>query len=132
MRRSTFPQTVLGVLLGLLAVGLFVGALSFLFLQQLSRSPGKPNFAEVKKDAPNSRLDIRAADDKTYPALVVYDQELILRDKPDANGKVVDKLRFDDTVTVIGESENKQWQQIRFEAKGIEGWVRAGNIKRAQ
>ncbi len=132
MRRSTFPQTVLGVLLGLLAVGLFVGALSFLFLQQLSRSPSKPNFAEVKKDAPNSRLDIRAADDKTYPALVVYDQELILRDKPDANGKVVDKLRFDDTVTVIGESENKQWQQIRFEAKGLEGWVRAGNIKRAQ
>ena len=132
MRRSTFPQTVLGVLLGLLAVGLFVGALSFLFLQQLSRSPGKPNFAEVKKDAPNSRLDIRAADDKTYPALVVYDQELILRDKPDSNGKVVDKLRFDDTVTVIGESENKQWQQVRFEAKGIEGWVRAGNIKRAQ
>jgi uncharacterized protein YgiM (DUF1202 family) len=123
---------MLGVLLGLLAVGLFVGALSFLFLQQLSRSPGKPNFAEVKKDAPNSRLDIRADDDKTYPALVVYDQDLILRDKPDANGKVVDKLRFDDTVTVIGESENKQWQQIRFEAKGIEGWVRAGNVKRAQ
>lgn len=123
---------MLGVLLGLLAVGLFVGALGFLFLQQLSRSPGKPNFAEVKKDAPNSRLDIRAADDKTYPALVVYDQELILRDKPDSNGKVVDKLRFDDTVTVIGESENKQWQQVRFEAKGIEGWVRAGNVKRAQ
>ena len=132
MRRSTLPQTTLGILLGLLAVGLFVGALSFLFLQQLSRSPGKPNFAEVKKDAPNSRLDIRAADDKTYPALVVYDQDLMLRDKPDSNGKVVDKLRFNDTVTVIGESENKQWQQIRFEAKGIDGWVRAGNVKRAQ
>jgi uncharacterized protein YgiM (DUF1202 family) len=132
MRRSTLPQTTLGILLGLLAVGLFVGALSFLFLQQLSRSPGKPNFAEVKKDAPNSRLDIRAADDKTYPALVVYDQDLILRDKPDASGKVVDKLRFDDTVTVIGESEDKQWQQIRFESKGVGGWIRAGNVKRAQ
>jgi uncharacterized protein YgiM (DUF1202 family) len=132
MRRSTLPQTILGILLGLLAVGFFVGAVGFLFFQQLSRSPSKPNFAEVKKDAPNSRLDIRTADDKTYPALVVYDQELILRDKPDSSGKVVDKLRFDDTVTVLGESENKQWQQVRFEAKGVEGWVRAGNIKRAQ
>jgi uncharacterized protein YgiM (DUF1202 family) len=132
MRRSTIPQTTLGILLGLLAVGLFVGAISYLFLQQLSRSPGKPDFAEVKKDAPNSKLDIRAADDKTYPALVVYDQDLILRDKPDASGKVVDKLRFDDTVTVIGESEDRQWQQVRFEAKGLEGWIRAGNIKRAQ
>jgi uncharacterized protein YgiM (DUF1202 family) len=123
---------MLGVLLGLLAVGFFVGALSFLFLQQLSRSPGKPNFAEVKKDSPNSRLDIRGADDKTYLALVVYDQDLILRDKPDSKGKVVDKLRFDDTVTVIGESDNKQWQQIRFESKGVEGWIRAGNVKRVQ
>lgn len=130
MRRSTFAQSTLGILLGLLTVGLIVGTASFLFLQQLSRSPRKPTFAEVKKDA--SQLDIRGADDKTYPALVVYQQDLILRDKPTASAKVLDKLHFDDTVIVVGESEDRQWQQVRFEVKGIEGWVRAGNVKRAQ
>jgi uncharacterized protein YgiM (DUF1202 family) len=132
MSRPNVAQSTLGILLGLLTVGLIVGTASFLFLQQLSRSPNKPNFAEVRKEAANSRLDIRTEDDKSYPALVVYQGDLVLRDKPESSGKVLDKLRFDETVVVIGESDNKQWQQVRFESKGIEGWVQAGNVKRAQ
>jgi uncharacterized protein YgiM (DUF1202 family) len=131
MSRSNLAPSILGIILGLLAVILLAGGGSFLVLQQLSRSPQKPNFADVKKDAA-SQLDSRSDDDKTYPALVVYQGDLILRDKPDSNGKVLDKLRFEDTVTVIGESDNKQWQQVRFESKGIEGWIQAGNVKRAQ
>jgi uncharacterized protein YgiM (DUF1202 family) len=130
MSRPNVAQSTLGILLGLLTVGLFVGVASFLFLQHLSRSPGKPNFAEVRKDS--TQLDIRAADDKTYIALVVYPDGLVLRDKPDSKGKVVDTLRFEETVIVIGESDNKQWQQVRFEVKGLEGWVQTGNLKRAQ
>jgi uncharacterized protein YgiM (DUF1202 family) len=117
MSRSNVAPSILGILVGLLTVGLVAGTASF---------------ADVKKDAANPQLDIRAADDKTYPALVVYQGDLVLRDKPDKNGKVLDKLRFDETVSVIGESDNKQWQQVRFEAKGVEGWVQAGNVKRAQ
>jgi uncharacterized protein YgiM (DUF1202 family) len=132
MPRSNLAPSVLGVLLGLLAVTLVTGVGSFLVLQQLSRSPQKPNFADVKKDAANSQLDIRSADDKTYLALVMYQGDLVLRDKPDSSGKVLDKLRFEETVTVIGESDNKRWQQVRFEEKGIEGWIQAGNVKRAQ
>jgi uncharacterized protein YgiM (DUF1202 family) len=132
MSRSNVAPSILGILVGLLTVGFVAGTASFLFLQHLSRSPVKPSFADVKKDAANPQLDIRAADDKTYPALVVYQGDLVLRDKPDKNGKVLDKLRFDETVSVIGESDNKQWQQVRFEAKGVEGWVQAGNVKRAQ
>jgi uncharacterized protein YgiM (DUF1202 family) len=131
MSRSNLAPSILGIILGLLAVILLAGGGSFLVLQQLSRSPQKPNFAEVKKEAA-SQLDSRSSDDQTYPALVVYQGDLILRDKPDSSGKVLDKLRFEDTVTVIGESDNKQWQQVRFESKGIEGWIQAGNVKRAQ
>ncbi|WP_404788616.1 SH3 domain-containing protein [Altericista sp. CCNU0014] len=130
MRWSNVAQSTLGILLGLLTVTVAVVGTSFLLLQQLSRSPEKPNFAEAKKEP--SQLDIRSEDDKTYPALVVYQQGLILRSKPDASSTVVDKLQFNDTVVVVGESDDKQWQQVRFESKGVEGWVRAGNIKRAQ
>jgi uncharacterized protein YgiM (DUF1202 family) len=132
MPRSNLAPSILGIILGLLAVSFITAGGSFLVLQQLSRSPQKPNFADVKKDAANSQLDIRSVDDKTYLALVVYQGDLILRDKPDSSGKVLDKLRFDDTVTVVGESDNKQWQQVRFESKGIEGWIQVGNVKRAQ
>ena len=94
MPRSNLAPSILGVLLGLLAVILIAGGGSFLVLQQLSRSPQKPNFADVKKDAANSQLDIRSDDDKTYPALVMYQGDLVLRDKPDSSGKVLDKLRL--------------------------------------
>jgi hypothetical protein len=123
-------QSILGISLGLLTVVLVVGTGSFLFLQQLSRNPPKPAFAAAKKDP--SALDIRPDPDDSYPALVVYQGELIVRDTPDAASKAMDKLKFDDTVVVIGQSEDNQWQHVRVEFKGIEGWVRAGNLKRAQ
>ncbi|NJM76097.1 MAG: hypothetical protein HC852_10255 [Acaryochloridaceae cyanobacterium RU_4_10] len=49
MRWSNVVPNTLGVLLGLLIVGAGVGGLSFLVLEQLSRSPAKPSFPEVKK-----------------------------------------------------------------------------------
>jgi uncharacterized protein YgiM (DUF1202 family) len=56
----------------------------------------------------------------------------MLRDTPAASSKVVDKLSFDETVVVTGTSDDKQWEHVRVESKGIEGWVGKGNLKRAQ
>jgi Bacterial SH3 domain len=126
-------QSVLGILLGLLTLGSVVGGVSFLFLQQLSRSPVKPAFATATPDA--AKADLRAKEKEvegSYPALVTFQGELMLRDTPAASGKVVDKLSFDETVVVTGTSDDSKWEHIRVEAKGIEGWVGKGNLKRAQ
>ncbi len=124
-------QNTLGVFLGLLIVFAGVGALSFLALQGLSRTPAKPAFPEVKKDD-GTKLDIRSAADGTFPAVVVYQGELSLREGPAASSKVIDKLKFEDTVVVTGKSDDGQWQQVRVETKGIQGWISNGNLKRAQ
>jgi hypothetical protein len=121
---------ILGTSLGLIVVLAAVGAGGFFLLQQLSRIPPKPVFAEAKKDSAN--VDIRPASDDSYPALVMYQGELILREGPDGTAKAIDKLKFEDTVVVTGTSTDGQWQQVRAEFKNIEGWVRAGNLKRAQ
>lgn len=126
-------QSILGVLLGLLTLGSVVGGLSFLFLQQLSRSPVKPAFATATPDA--AKADLRAKEKEaegSYPALVAFQGELMLRDTPASSGKVVDKLSFDETVVVVGNSDDGKWEHVRVEAKGIEGWVGKGNLKRAQ
>jgi Bacterial SH3 domain len=130
MRWSNVVPNTLGVLLGLLIVGAGVGGLSFLVLEQLSRSPAKPSFPEVKKDA--DTVNVHANDDGTYPAMVVYQGDLVVRDSPAASGKAVDKLQFQDTVVVNGKSDDGKWEKIRVESKGIEGWISAGNLKRAQ
>jgi Bacterial SH3 domain len=126
-------QSILGILLGLLTLSFIVGGTSYLFLQQLSRSPSKPSFAAATPDM--AKADLRAKEKElegNYPALVVYQGDLILRDSPATSGKVVDKLQFDETVVVTGTSDDKQWERIRVESKGIEGWVGKGNLKRAQ
>jgi uncharacterized protein YgiM (DUF1202 family) len=130
MRWSNVVPNTLGVLLGLLIVGGGVGGLGFLVLEQLSRSPAKPSFPEVKKDT--DTVNVHANDDGTYPATVVFQGDLVLRDSPAASGKVVDKLQFQDTVVVNGKSDDKKWEKIRVESKGIEGWIAVGNLKRAQ
>jgi hypothetical protein len=121
---------IFGIGLGLFVILAVIGAGGFAFLQQLSRTPPKPIFAEAKKDS--VALDIRPAPDDSYPALVMYQGELILREGPDSTAKALDKLKFEDTVVVTGTSTDGQWQQVRVEFKDIEGWVRAGNLKRAQ
>ncbi|MGB8699750.1 MAG: SH3 domain-containing protein [Thermosynechococcaceae cyanobacterium] len=130
MRWSNLAQNTLGILLGLMAVIVTVGVGSFLVLQQLSRSPSKPVFAAAQPN--KADLDIRAAPDSSYPALVVYQGDLMVRDTPQSTGKVLDKVQFDHTVIVLGKSEDGVWENISDEAKGIQGWVAAGNLKRAQ
>jgi uncharacterized protein YgiM (DUF1202 family) len=126
-------QSTLGILLGLLTLGVIVGGVSYLFLQQLSRSPVKPSFSAATPDP--AKVDLRAKEKQEagdYPALVVYQGELALRDAPATSGKVLDTLQFDETVTVTGTSDDSQWERVRVESKGLEGWVSKGNIKRAQ
>ncbi|MCG9892877.1 MAG: SH3 domain-containing protein [Thermosynechococcaceae cyanobacterium MS004] len=125
-------QTALGILLGLLTLGVIVGGVSYLFLQNLSRSPAKPSFAAVNPEKKDKSQALQLSDDGSYPALVVYQGELVVRDSPASSGKVVDKLVLDETVVVEGTSEDGRWQQVRVPAKGVEGWVGNGNLKRAQ
>jgi uncharacterized protein YgiM (DUF1202 family) len=123
-------QNTLGILLGLLTVALVVGGAGYFLLQQLSRSPAKPAFAAA---TPNTaKAEISRIQDGTYPALVAYQGDLIVRDAPASSGKVVDKITFEETVIVTGASDDGHWQKIRVGSKGIDGWISNGNLKRAQ
>jgi uncharacterized protein YgiM (DUF1202 family) len=123
-------QTILGIFLGLLTLTLVVGGTSYLFLQQLSRSPTKPAFSAA---TPNTaKAELSAIQDGTYPALVVYQGELIVRESPASTGKAVDKLTPDETVIVTGTSDDGRWQKIRVGSTNTEGWISNGNLKRAQ
>jgi uncharacterized protein YgiM (DUF1202 family) len=122
-------QTALGIVLGLVTLGLVIGGLSFLALQQLSRSPAKPAFAAA---TPSADTGITQIQDGSYPAVVVYQGDLIVRDSPATSGKSVSKIKFEETVTVTGTSDDGRWQKVHIGAENIDGWVANGNLKRAQ
>ena len=122
-------QTALGIILGLGTLGLIVGGLSYLSLQQLSRSPEKPAFAAA---TPSSDAVITQIQDGSYPAVVVYQGELVVRDSPALAGKAVSKIKLDETVTVTETSDDGRFQKIHIGSENVDGWVSNGNLKRAQ
>jgi hypothetical protein len=128
MSVSRLFQSVVGVTVGLIAVLSTVGLLGFLVLNGLSRNPAKPKFPEVVKDSsPTARPSSTIA-----PAVVTYQGGLAMREDPQSSAKVLATLDINETVMVLGKSDDGQWQHIRSEGRGATGWVSMGNVKTAQ
>ncbi len=147
MKWSNFGKLLLGSTLGILILVAIAAGAGYMFLRQFSTSPPKPIFAndpEAVKESPQSGSTPNAEISSTpkasaspqqaneadgYQAQVVYPQGLILRDTPTLDASQVGGIGYEKTVTVLAESQDKQWQQIRLES-GQEGWVKAGNTQR--
>lgn len=128
MSVSRLFQSIIGVTVGLIAVLSVLGVLGFLILNGLSRNPPKPKFPEVVKDSsPTARPSSTVA-----PAIVTYQGGLAVRENPQSSAKVVATLDIDETVMVLGKSDDGQWQHVRSEGRGVTGWVSMGNVKTAQ
>ena len=152
MKWSKIGKFLLGSTLGILIVVAIAAGAGYLFLRQFSTPPPKPIFAndpEAVKDSPQAESTQSGSAPKTesdstpsasaspqqsnetdgYQAQVVYPQGLILRDTPSLEANQVGGVGYEQTVTVLADSQDQQWQQIRLES-GQEGWVKAGNTQR--
>ena len=128
MKWSKIVQYLLGILLGLLAFAGIVGGISYLYLSQLSRMPPKPTFASDRKPtAPPPKP-------KPYPAIVIYDNGLLLREKPEATAQSIRTLYYEESVVVLETSADNKWQKVQAKsedgAEDLEGWVAMGNTER--
>lgn len=136
-KKISFPQLALGVILGFFMVlGAVVGA-GYLYFQQLSKSPPKPNYPEIsdakKKEAKSLASvsdEAAGSPDASYVALVVYEDGLIMREEPNKSAPVILTLEFEETVRVLGRSPDEQWEEVLLETTGSRGWVARGNTKR--
>lgn len=151
MKWSKIGRFLLGSTLGILILVAIAAGAGYLFLRQFSTAPPKPIFANdpeaVKESAETGSTQNESTPTKSestpsasaspqqanetdgYQAQVVYPQGLILRDTPTLDANQVGGVGYEQTVTVLADSQDKQWQQIRLES-GQEGWVKAGNTQR--
>ena len=65
-----------------------------------------------------------------YRAVVTWPQGLSLRAEPSTNSGKVDGIGFDETIIILEDSADGQWQRVRVPSSNKEGWVKAGNVKR--
>jgi hypothetical protein len=128
MSVSRFFQSVIGITVGLVTVLATLGALGFLVLNGLSRNPAKPKFPDVTQDA----SPIARPSSNILPAVVTYQGGLVVREKPQSSAKALATLDLDETVMVVGKSDDGQWQEVRSEGRGVSGWVAVGNVKTVQ
>lgn len=139
MRKVSFPQFVIGMILGLLIVIGAVGGVGYLYFLKLSKKPPKPDFPKIDTSQKDESAELATvsnvgveASDSTYVALVVYQDGLILRTEPDSSSEAITTLKFEETVRVVDRSRDEQWEQVFLETTGQRGWVARGNLKRVQ
>jgi len=65
-----------------------------------------------------------------YRARITLSEGLNLRQQPDAASNRVDGVDYNDEVTVLEESADKEWIKVRVNATGAEGWLKSGYTER--
>ncbi|MGQ9870329.1 MAG: SH3 domain-containing protein [Leptodesmis sp.] len=65
-----------------------------------------------------------------YKARIVLDNGLNVREQPNAESSRIAGVDYDQQVTVLEESPDKEWQKIRTEPDGVVGWIKSGYTER--
>jgi cytoskeletal protein RodZ len=88
-----------------------------------------PNSASA---SPTPSPSVSPSPGATYQARIKLDNGLNVRESPNADAARIGGVDFNQVVTVLEESPDKEWQRVRVEATGIEGWIKSGYADRAQ
>jgi hypothetical protein len=59
-------------------------------------------------------------------ARITLSDGLNLRQEPSRNSDRIGGVDYNDRVVILEESPDKEWQRVRVEDSGAEGWIRAG------
>ena len=142
-------QVIIGVFL---AFGLLLGggyAAARYFMTRLTELPPRPTFPEEEvavappaeggnqnggtnptaATLPNSPVTSPVDDANAYEARVIQPIGLILRQGPDVSTTQIGGIDYDEQLTVLSESDNGEWIQVRLPGSEVTGWVKAGNTE---
>jgi uncharacterized protein YgiM (DUF1202 family) len=140
---------ILGVIIGIAALGAMVGAGGYYFFTtNLSVQPKRPTFAEESKPKPKPKpiatpkpTESEKPDPKkekeekelpvgAYGATVIWEQGVSLRQEATDSSAKIGGVAFKEKVTVMQENTEKTWVQIRNSDGTLEGWLKSGNLER--
>lgn len=132
-------QVIFGVMLAIALM--LVGGLATAryFMGKLTAAPPKPEFPKVEepKPATSAAPSTPAQPQKpkepelpegAYKARVTWADGLMLRDAPTYEAKSIGGVGYNETLYVIGESDDKAWQKVRVGSQ--DAWVKGGNVEK--
>lgn len=102
--------------------------------QPVKPKPSSPTPA-AKQNTPansssNSSANSTTLAPGTYLARVIWQDGLILRDRPSFDAKSIGGVDFNKNVIVLETTSDKEWERVRVEGANQEGWVKGGNTEK--
>jgi uncharacterized protein YgiM (DUF1202 family) len=61
-----------------------------------------------------------------YKARIVLSEGLNLRGEPNRDSERIGGIDYNEQVTVLEDSPDGEWQRVRVEGSGTEGWIKSG------
>jgi hypothetical protein len=130
---------ITGVILGALAAG---GWQIWLFVAPMLENPAPPNFEAAVAPPPlptpqpltttpvssGDPGDAEAAVPTGDRGQVIEPIGLAIRSQPNADSAYLGGIVMGETVVILELSSDGNWQRVRRELNGQEGWVKAGNL----
>ncbi|MEA5503270.1 SH3 domain-containing protein [Halotia wernerae UHCC 0503] len=146
---SGLLKFILGVSL---AIAVLIGsgvAVALYFMNRTAIPPAKPVFSNdspaLQTKSPKATNRKTASTPSTSPTespealppgayrgRVTWSEGLSVRAEPNQDAERIGGATFNQKVIILEESQDKDWQKIRLEGGKQEGWVKAGNIERAE
>jgi hypothetical protein len=90
----------------------------------------KPTVGQTPSPSPSASAQAASAQAAlNYRAKITLEKGLNVRENPNLDSNRVGGVDYNDEVIVLEETVDKEWQRIRSEATGIEGWIKSGYIQ---
>lgn len=100
--------------------------------QPVKNPTATPKAAQTPSPSPTPRETPAAKklEPGAFRARVIWPQGLLLRDRPSFEANTLGGVGFNETVIVLEETSDKEWQRVRLENSDLKGWVKGGNTER--
>ncbi|MGB3138298.1 MAG: SH3 domain-containing protein [Nodosilinea sp.] len=141
-------KLILGVAIALVLLSMAGVATARYFMGRLSVLPPRPLYgdemptpdeaaaeavSEPAPPAPEAAPPPAAAlEPGAYKAVVIQPIGLVIREGPGVEFPQAGGVDVNEAVVVLEEPADKDWVKVRIVSSGQEGWVKAGNTRRAE
>ena len=130
-----FFKFVIGFTLGLtILVGGSAAAIYYFWINKTTMTPPKPIFDEetVTKKKNQTAAKIVRKESSLYKARIIAIKGVSLRSEPNINADQVGGILYNEEVTIIEETPEKNWVKIKGKEKDQIGWVKMRNIEKIE
>jgi hypothetical protein len=97
--------------------------------EDVSPPPAKNPVVEVVSPEPaKPKVEEKPKDKSLYKGTVNASIGLVLRAEPTQGSDRIGGADYNATVSILKESDDREWVYVRQDSTGEEGWVRVGNV----